>query len=60
MAVPFSALIAGCGYVGLLPRWGRSGNRTPKLPEALAKLEEVLASAPFHLNELEGLGFKMT
>ncbi len=30
---------------------------TPKLPEALAKLEEVLASAPFHLNELEGLGF---
>lgn len=33
---------------------------TPKLPEALAKLEEVLASAPFHLNELEALGFKPT
>jgi len=33
---------------------------TPKLPEALAKLQEVLSSAPFHLNELEGLGFKMT
>ena len=30
---------------------------TPKLPEALAKLQEVLASAPFHLNELDGLGF---
>lgn len=33
---------------------------TPKLPEALAKMQEVLASAPFHLNELEGLGFKLT
>ena len=33
---------------------------TPKLPEALAKLEEVLASAPFHLNELEALGFRLT
>jgi hypothetical protein len=33
---------------------------TPKLPEALAKLQEVLASAPFHLNELEALGFKLT
>lgn len=33
---------------------------TPKLPDALAKLEEVLASAPFHLNELEALGFKLT
>jgi hypothetical protein len=33
---------------------------TPKLPEALAKLQEVLSSAPFHLNELEALGFKIT
>jgi len=27
------------------------------LPAALAKLQEVLASAPFHLDELEALGF---
>ncbi|MEI7714316.1 MAG: hypothetical protein WCI94_23010, partial [Rhodospirillales bacterium] len=27
------------------------------LPEALAKLQEVLASAPFHLSELAALGF---
>lgn len=33
---------------------------TPKLPGALEKLQEVLASAPFHLTELDGLGFKMT
>jgi hypothetical protein len=33
---------------------------TPKLSDALAKLEEVLASAPFHLGELEALGFQMT
>jgi hypothetical protein len=32
----------------------------PKLPETLSKLQEVLASAPFHLNELEALGFKLT
>ena len=30
---------------------------TPELPEALAKLQELLDSAPFHLNELDGLGF---
>ena len=39
---------------------GASLYETPKLPEALAKLQEVLDSAPFHLNELEALGFKMT
>ncbi len=39
---------------------GASVFSTPKLPEALAKLQEVLASAPFHLNELEGLGFHLT
>lgn len=33
---------------------------TPGLPEALVKLQEVLASAPFHLNELEALDFKIT
>ena len=27
---------------------------------ALEKLQEVIASAPFHLNELEALGFKLT
>jgi hypothetical protein len=32
----------------------------PVLPEALSKLEEVLASAPFHLNELGALGFQLT
>lgn len=39
---------------------GASLFSTPKLPDALAKLEEVLASAPFHLEELEALGFKLT
>jgi hypothetical protein len=33
---------------------------TPKLPEALSKLEEVLACAPFHLKELDALGFHLT
>jgi hypothetical protein len=39
---------------------GASEFRTPALPDALAKLEEVLASAPFHLNELDALGFRLT
>jgi hypothetical protein len=30
----------------------------PTLAEALAKLQEVIASAPFHLNELGALGFR--
>lgn len=33
--------------------------RTPARADALAKLEEVLASAPFHLNELPALGFQL-
>ncbi len=32
----------------------------PARAETLGKLEEVLASAPFHLSELEALGFVMT
>jgi hypothetical protein len=39
---------------------GASRFSAPKLPEALSKLEEVLASAPFHLNELNALGFHLT
>jgi len=39
---------------------GATRYSNPKLPEALSKLEEVLASAPFHLNELGALGFAMT
>lgn len=39
---------------------GASVFQTAKLPEALAKLQEVFASAPFHLNELEALGFSLT
>ena len=39
---------------------GASVFRAPKLPETLAKLQEVLACAPFHLNELEALGFQLT
>ena len=39
---------------------GASLYSTPKLPGALEKLQEVLASAPFHLDELEALGFKLT
>lgn len=37
---------------------GATLHHTPKLPGALEKLQEVLASAPFHLNELATLGFK--
>lgn len=39
---------------------GASRYSNPKLPEVLSKLEEVLASAPFHLRELDELGFHMT
>ena len=38
---------------------GAAEFRTPKKTDALAMLEDVLASAPFHLTELEALGFKM-
>lgn len=31
----------------------------PTLAEALARLQEVLASAPFHLSELAALGFRL-
>jgi transposase InsO family protein len=35
----------GCGYVGLLPRWWRCGNRQRKLPEnTLAALEEFITN----------------
>ncbi len=33
---------------------------TPARADVLTKLEEVLASAPFHLNELPTLGFRLT
>ncbi len=39
---------------------GATAFQTPKLADALAKLQEVLASAPFHLSELDALGFKAT
>ena len=32
---------------------------TPAHTDVLAKLQEVLASAPFHLNELPALGFRL-
>ena len=32
----------------------------PTMAEALAKLQEVLACAPFNMNELEALGFRLT
>ena len=38
---------------------GAAEFRTAKLADALAMLEDVLASAPFHLDELDGLGFEM-
>jgi hypothetical protein len=38
---------------------GAAEFRTTKLADALAMLEDVLASSPFHLDELEGLGFEM-
>jgi len=35
----------GCGYVGLLPRWWKCGNRQRKLPEStLTALEEFIAN----------------
>jgi hypothetical protein len=39
---------------------GASLFKAAKLPETLAKLEEVLASAPFELHELDAIGFRMT
>jgi hypothetical protein len=36
---------------------GAAKFEAPNLAEALAKLQEVIASAPFHLGELEALGF---
>lgn len=39
---------------------GASLFKAATLPETLAKLQEVLASAPFHLSELDALGFVMT
>jgi hypothetical protein len=38
---------------------GASTCETSTLPEALGKLQEALASAPFHLNELDALGFSL-
>jgi hypothetical protein len=37
---------------------GASMCDAPTLQDALAKLQEVIASAPFHLNELGALGFR--
>jgi hypothetical protein len=39
---------------------GASVFSAPTLPEALVKLQELFASAPFHLSELDALGFEMT
>ena len=36
-----------------------AGCALPGLAEALGRLEEVLGSAPFHLSELESLGFEL-
>lgn len=36
---------------------GAAHFQTPTLAEALAKLEELIAIAPFHLNELAAVGF---
>ncbi len=33
---------------------------TPARADVLAKVEEVIASAPYHLTELEALGFRLT
>lgn len=38
---------------------GAAEFKTAKLADALAVVQDVLASAPFHLSELEGLGFAM-
>jgi hypothetical protein len=38
---------------------GASLFKAPTLADTLTKLEEVLASAPFELRELDGLGFKL-
>jgi hypothetical protein len=39
---------------------GASLFKAPTLAGALGKLQEVIASAPFHLSELDALGFVMT
>ena len=38
---------------------GAAQFNAPSMAEAVAKLEELLASAPFHLSELEALGFQL-
>jgi hypothetical protein len=38
---------------------GAASGDAPTMAEALAKLQELLASAPFHLSELEALGFRL-
>lgn len=38
---------------------GASSYRIPEKPAILAMLQDVLASAPFHLEELDALGFTM-
>lgn len=38
---------------------GAATCETPTLPAALEKMQEALASAPFHLSELDALGFKL-
>ncbi len=39
--------VDGCGYVGLLPRRARSGNRTRKLPEATLRLLDEFIAADY-------------
>jgi transposase InsO family protein len=36
-----------CGYVGLLPRRGQSGNRTRKLPEATLRLLDTIVATEY-------------
>ncbi len=54
-------------HPGATPSWtvqvhdtddGAASFDAATLPEALAKLQELLASAPFHLSELAALGFR--
>jgi hypothetical protein len=39
--------LAHCGYVGLLPRLGQSGNRTRKLPEAMLNLLDTFIATEY-------------
>jgi putative transposase len=52
----FAESTCGVGFVGLIPGWRRSGNRVPRLLQAV--LDEVTKVAKEHFTTEKGLSFK--